>query len=268
MLWSLSAEIAESSPWHDHDLFEFALCRGQGGRFLAENGEIPFHPARTILVPPNTPHRFVFNDGEVGRLKIMCFPPQDPPRFLSPVHVAMLDGLRGMGASVADHVGEEQWLSQLADRIVDGLGVDDAWSLQLHWSAISLLLTLHAKERHAVQDHPGFRHRDKIREIVAWIESNLEKDITIEQAASLFGLSRSLLTREFRRYTGKSFVDYYNARRVQKAAIALVTKPEPVTQVALDSGFSNLSHFHRQFKAYFGLTPAAFRRKVVEQGGL
>jgi AraC family transcriptional activator of mar-sox-rob regulon len=76
------------------------------------------------------------------------------------------------------------------------------------------------------------------------------------------------LTKEFRHYTGKSFVDYCNARRVQRAAMILVTRPESVTQVAFDSGFSNLSHFHRQFKAHFGLTPAAFRHKVVDEGGL
>ena len=39
-----------------------------------------------------------------------------------------------------------------------------------------------------------------------------------------------------------------------------------VTRVALDSGFANLSHFHRQFKAIYGLTPAAFRRQIAGVG--
>jgi AraC family transcriptional activator of mar-sox-rob regulon len=109
------------------------------------------------------------------------------------------------------------------------------------------------------------RYSGKIRDIVAWIERNLKEDLTLEQAALQFGLSRSLLTKEFRLYTGKSFVDYRNVRRVQKAAMALVGDSGSVTQAAMDCGFSNLSHFHRQFKAYFGLTPAAFRRRVIEE---
>lgn len=268
MLWSLSAEIAESSPWHDHDIFEFALCRAHGGRLLTGDGDITFQPARTILVPPNTPHRFLLNDHEVGHLKIVCIPPGDLPRFLSPAHVAMLDGLRSIGVSVADHPGQAPWLDQLAELIADGLGAEDTRAQQLHWSTMSLFLSLHARERHTAQDHPSFRHKAKIRDVVAWIEDNLEKTLTIQQASCLFGLSRSLLTREFRHYTGKSFVDYCNLRRVQKAALSLVTGARSVTQVAFDNGFSNLSHFHRQFKAHFGLTPAAFRRKVVEDGGI
>jgi AraC family transcriptional activator of mar-sox-rob regulon len=268
MLWSLSAEIAESSPWHEHDIFEFALCQGQSGRFLTESGVIELRPARTVLVPPNTPHRFVLETGEVGRLKIVCVPPKDLPSFLSPIHIAMLDGLRGSGVSVADHPGQESWLGQLGNLITDGLAVEDVRDQQLHWSAISLLLALHVKERYAARDQPNFRHKAKIRDVVTWIEGNLEKDLTIQLATSVCGLSRSVLTKEFRHYTGKSFVDYCNARRVQRAAMILVTRPESVTQVAFDSGFSNLSHFHRQFKAHFGLTPAAFRHKVVDEGGL
>jgi AraC family transcriptional activator of mar-sox-rob regulon len=268
MLWSLSAEVAVSSPWHEHDIFEFALCRDQGGRLLAGGGEIELRPARTILIPPNTPHRFLFGETEIGRLKIVCVPPKDLPRFFSPTQVAMLDGLRGIGVSVADHPGQELWLGQLSDLISDGLGIDDERAQHLNWSAVGLILALHAKERQGIKDQTSARHRAKIHDVVAWVEGHLSEELTIDQATSLFGLSRSVLTKEFRHFTGKSFVDYCNIRRVQKAAMTLVTRSDSVTEVALESGFSNLSHFHRQFKAHFGLTPAAFRRKIVEEGGL
>ncbi len=152
------------------------------------------------------------------------------------------------------------------EKIQIAIGGDDLRSEQLSWSAVNLLLALHAKAQRAAADHVGQRYSAKIHEVVAWVEDNLAEDLTIEQAAGQFGLSRSLLTREFRLYTGRSFVDYRNIRRVQKAAMALISRSGSVTQAALDSGFVNLSHFHRQFKAYFGLTPAAFRRRVIEEG--
>ena len=268
MLWSLSAELAESSPRHQHGIFEFVLCRGSGGKLFADNGEIEFRSSRTILVPPNTPHRFAFTAGEIGRLKIVCAPPEDLPRFLSPTQVAMVDGLYAAGITVADHPDQELWLSQLSEMITDGFGNDDVRTEQLNWSAVNLLLAMHAQARHLVQDHSINHHRGRIHEVVAWIENNLKDDLTIDQAACQFGLSRSLLTKQFRLFTGMSFVDFCNVRRVQKAATILVTESGSVTQAALESGFSNLSHFHRQFKMYFGLTPAAFRRKVAEDGGL
>jgi AraC family transcriptional activator of mar-sox-rob regulon len=267
MLWSLSAEITESAPRHQHKLFEFALCRDWGGRLVAGPAEIELRPARTILIPPDTVHNFDFKAGEVGRLKIVCIPPSDLPRFLSPMQVVMIDRLCRSGVSVADYAGQELWFDQLSDLIVDGFGNDDMRTEQLSWSTVTLLLALHAKAQHAATDHSAQRYTAKLRDIVAWIEENLKEDLTIEQAASRFGLSRSLLTKEFRHYTGKSFVDYRNTRRVQRAAMALVSESNSVTEVALEGGFSNLSHFHRQFKAYFGLTPAAFRRKLIEERG-
>jgi AraC family transcriptional activator of mar-sox-rob regulon len=268
MLWSINAEIVESREWHDHDVFQFILCRDRNGRMLTAEGEIPFAPAKTILIPPNAAHRLVVKAGKVSHLKIVCFPPSDLVRFLSPIHVAMLDGLAKIGVSAAEHVHQEQWLRNLGESFIDGFGVDDVWVQRMHWGAIGLLLTLHAKEQHVASKHNALRHRSKIKDIVAWIEDNATKNITIEQAARKFSISRSLLTREFRGYTGKSFVEYCNSRRVQKAAVALVTRDDSVTQVALDNGFSNLSHFHRQFKAHFGMTPAAFRRKILEEGDL
>ncbi len=80
-------------------------------------------------------------------------------------------------------------------------------------------------------------------------------------------MSRSLFTREFRRHTGMSFVEHCNTRRVEKAALLLSTTVLNITEVAFGSGFSNLSHFHRQFNANYGLTPRAFRRKMTEEGG-
>ena len=267
MLWSLSTELTESAPRHQHKLFEFALCRDWGGRLVAGQVEIELRPARTILIPPDTAHNFIFKAGEVGRLKIVCIPPSDLPRFLSPMQAVMIERLCRSGISVADFTDQEQWFSQLSNLIVDGFGNDDMRTEQLNWSTVTLLLALHAKSQHLATNLSAQRYTSKVREIVDWMEKNLKDDLTIEQAASLFGLSRSLLTKEFRHYTGKSFVDYRNTRRVQRAALALVSDSCSVTEVALESGFANLSHFHRQFKSYFGLTPAAFRRKLIEERG-
>jgi AraC-like DNA-binding protein len=266
MLWSLSTKIVESSDWHEHDMFQFVLCLGDNGRMMTESAEIAFASARTILIPPGALHRFVVEPGEVGRLRLVCFPSNDLFRYLSPLHIAMLDGLARSGVSTADHGEQAAWISHLSDSIIEGFNIEDVWAQRTQWGAIGLLLTLHAKEQDVAYGQPYLRHKAKIKEIVSWIEDNLAENITLEQISDEFGISRSLLTREFRSYTGKSLVEYCNARRVQKAAIALATTEDSIIKVALDSGFANLSHFHRQFKSQFGITPAAFRRKIAEEG--
>ena len=49
MLWSFSTQVAEPSPWHDHDIIEFLLCLGTGGRLVTTDGDVAFQPARDVL---------------------------------------------------------------------------------------------------------------------------------------------------------------------------------------------------------------------------
>jgi AraC-like DNA-binding protein len=99
MLWSLNTKVTQSSDWHEHDRFQFILCRGESGRMLTKDEEIAFSPLRTILIPPATLHRFVVEPGEAGDLKMMCFLSNDLPKNLSPLHIAMLEGLASNGVS-------------------------------------------------------------------------------------------------------------------------------------------------------------------------
>jgi AraC family transcriptional activator of mar-sox-rob regulon len=125
-----------------------------------------------------------------------------------------------------------------------------------------VLLAVHGKAQKSTSNQDGQKYRQKILEIVKWVDTQLHATTSLEALAEQFGMSRSLLTREFRRYTGKSFIDYCNSRRVEKAALILASSKESITRIALESGFSNLSHFHRQFKSIYGLTPAVFRRQI------
>jgi AraC-like DNA-binding protein len=111
------------------------------------------------------------------------------------------------------------------------------------------------------------KYQHKMQQVASWIESHLQENLGLDQAAAEFGLSRSLFSREFHRHTGMSFVEHCNIRRIEKAALVLSSTDLNITEVAFGSGFSNLSHFHRQFKANYGLTPGAFRRKMIEEGG-
>jgi len=266
MLWSLSARVGEATAWHRHEVCEFIFCRGGQGRLEAEERSIEFLPGRTLFVAPGVRHRYDFDSGDAADLKLLCLHPQDMATFLSPAQNAALESLKSAGVSHADHGAAADRLWALAAMVPDGFDISDARELRLVWSVIGLLLAMHGKALAETDDPADSRYRQKIEDIRAWLDDRLDEAPSLEVVAARFGLSRSLLTREFRRHTGKSFIDYCNGRRIEKAARILVTTGEPVTRVALDSGFANLSHFHRQFKAIYGLTPAAFRRQIAGVG--
>ena len=77
--------------------------------------------------------------------------------------------------------------------------------------------------------------------------------------ASLLGFSESYFMSFFRRSVGMSCIRYINEVRIRKAAEALENTARPVMEIAMDSGFDNVSYFNLQFRRRFGMTPREFR---------
>lgn len=102
----------------------------------------------------------------------------------------------------------------------------------------------------------------------AWLESvrllldaRYADPLTLDGMAEHAGVSPEHLCRRFKRYAGVTPIAYLTARRVQAAMWALRTSDEPVLRIALASGFNDLSHFNRTFKASVGQTPTGYRKR-------
>ncbi len=80
--------------------------------------------------------------------------------------------------------------------------------------------------------------------------------------AKLAGRSAEHVARETRRLLGKTPTEIVNDARMIHAAARLAQSSDKITDVALDCGFVNLSHFYRIFRRRFGLTPHAYRTRA------
>ncbi|NUN93740.1 MAG: AraC family transcriptional regulator [Verrucomicrobiae bacterium] len=80
--------------------------------------------------------------------------------------------------------------------------------------------------------------------------------------AKLAGRSAEHVARETRRLLGKTPTEIVNDARMTHAAARLAQSSDKITDVALDCGFVNLSHFYRIFRRRFGLTPHAYRART------
>ncbi len=86
------------------------------------------------------------------------------------------------------------------------------------------------------------------------IESNLAKNITLQEIAQEVGLTHFYLTRIFKQAIGLSLHQYQTLRRVQLARAKIIRGQHPA-QVATETGFYDQSHLIRQYKAVYGFTP-------------
>lgn len=79
------------------------------------------------------------------------------------------------------------------------------------------------------------------------------------ELASQVGMTSAGFSRFFHRMVGRGYVDYVNAWRVSLACRELLQRQLPVTQIAFDCGFTNLSNFNRRFIQYKRMTPREYR---------
>jgi AraC family cel operon transcriptional repressor len=85
---------------------------------------------------------------------------------------------------------------------------------------------------------------------------------------ALTGKAHPHVSRTMKVHTGQTPVQYINDLRMGHAARALAGSNDPLSEIADEIGLPNLSHFHKVFRAKYGITPAQYRthkqRQVVQ----
>jgi AraC family transcriptional regulator len=148
---------------------------------------------------------------------------------------------------------------QMLEKEVDGGGFGE----RLYVDAIRTQIVIHVLRHYAnVSFRPlesgsletHLRHR-----ISEFVDENLSESLTLDELASLAGLSPYHFSRKFKSSFGMPPHAFVVARRVAKAKRLLCDKRLPLKVVAADCGFADQSHFNRIFRRYTGTTPSQFR---------
>lgn len=105
----------------------------------------------------------------------------------------------------------------------------------------------------------------RLLNIVELIETNLAEPLSVEELANAVGWSRWQLQRTFRSKFDYSISTYYRKRRISHAAIALISTPCSILEIALSCGFENQQSFSRAFAQSFGLAPGKYRTRRTLQ---
>lgn len=95
-----------------------------------------------------------------------------------------------------------------------------------------------------------------------FIDENYAKNITVSDVADRVMLSESWFIRQFKRRTGKNFVDYLNEVRITKAAMLLKSTNLSVNDVFEAVGYKSRNHFYVQFKKYMECSPQEYRKNL------
>ncbi|GAK03867.1 DNA-binding response regulator, AraC family [Geomicrobium sp. JCM 19037] len=103
-----------------------------------------------------------------------------------------------------------------------------------------------------------FQHVDMDR-ILNDIDNHYTHSITLNELADKYVLSSSYLSRVFKQYTGRNYVDYITEKRMNKATKLLKETTLRPSEIAYQSGYSDPRYFSQLFKKQMGTTPSNYR---------
>ncbi|MEM1443223.1 MAG: AraC family transcriptional regulator [Verrucomicrobiota bacterium] len=112
---------------------------------------------------------------------------------------------------------------------------------------------------------PSLKDRDisRLGEVLSFLQQNKTRQVTLEETAVVAKMSPKSFCRFFKANTGKTLVEYLHELRIGEACRRLLETEDPISEIAFDSGFQNLSHFNRRFRALKGTTPRNFRNQFT-----
>lgn len=97
-----------------------------------------------------------------------------------------------------------------------------------------------------------------------FLGTHFQDEISLSQLAKEAYISASHLSFLFKRDVGVPFKTILAAVRIEKARqLLLDNRQQSITEICLDAGFGDLSHFERTFKRLVGTTPRHFRRQAT-----
>lgn len=110
----------------------------------------------------------------------------------------------------------------------------------------------------ADQAHPS--HDNRIERTLAFIDSNLDQSLNIEQLAAVAAMSRYHFQRFFKAAVGISVTRYVKGKRLKRACYQLAFhRYKPITDIAFDAQYGSPEAFSKAFANSFGVSPRQFR---------
>ncbi len=126
---------------------------------------------------------------------------------------------------------------------------------------LQMLIVL--RENHTVTEKQQTIKSSKYKTIknsVLFIRENFNRQMTLEEIAKTVFIDKYSLSREFKKITGQTVIEYINAFRCNKA-IEFIKEGYCIADAARMCGFNNMSFFTKTFKKQFGKLPKEYKSK-------
>ncbi|MBQ7336306.1 MAG: AraC family transcriptional regulator [Clostridia bacterium] len=255
-----SSEIPNTAEFerHCHTKYEIIYILQGEGKYIVEGCEYPLHPHALLLMRPYEYHYVCPDRNRAYERIVIYFEENTLPDAIK--NCPSIHGKQGNYYSLTDS-------SSPLRSAFEALSAIDALSehgtkhtpeaealLQATVAQIILLLTLETPAPPSTEDSAVVRH------IIEYLNLHLTEEISLDNLAKEFFVSKYHLCRMFHQQTGASIFTYFNTKRIALAR-KMLADGENATAVALRLGFRDYSTFYRAYRKQTGESPV--RKKQI-----
>jgi AraC-like DNA-binding protein len=251
--------------WHFHPEFELTFIeKGMGARHVGRS-IMAFGDGDFCLLGGNLPHAYRADPGgkSGARWTVMHFIPEawGDVFWTLPQNWQVRQLLSQAGHGIKFEGPESEPCAQLLRSLVAPSSQDVPMAI---WIELFNRLA-RIRKRRLLNPADCTRHDNgvidpRFRKILAWVEAQADSDTLTQRAAARHsGMSAPAFSRFFGQHLGRPFHLYVNEVRIARACARLARSDTPISEIAFQSGFGNLSNFNRRFREIAGCTPRQYR---------
>lgn len=259
---------------HIHTAVEILYILHGDFRVTIDETEHVAHPGDTVLIRSNAIHQICSLQDSACSYYVVKL----KPAFILDISSQKFGASYLLSLSLQNKNDKNLWTNEQCQKnrvaaIMDRLKRESEQSdycsdIAIKICAAELLLALlrdidQAKSASAV---PHVYHKDLARRIydaTVFINKHYPEDINAQECSRYVHLSYSYFSRNFKRLTGKTFTDYLNIVRINRAEKALASSQKSISEIAADCGFNTVSYFISKFREKKGITPSAYREQTL-----
>lgn len=231
-----------SFPVHLHQCFEIIVILSGEMKITVEKDTYMLRKNEGLLIFPNQIHSLESSESE----HVLC--------IFSPKLV------QAYATSVAGRVPLDNKFNVPKDYIerMFSLGIDSTTTEKK--GVLYSLCAQFDKSREYVKRRK--ENENLLLKIFSFVEEEFEGDCSLVNLSEKIGYDYSYISRFFKRVVGISFNSYVNYYRLSHACYLMENTNLPILKCSLESGFTSLRSFNRNFKEYFNVTPAEYRKNL------
>ena len=245
---------------HAHNFYEVDIYVDGNICYIADKQE--FSPVRDniIVIPPGCQHTARMLDNGAYERYVFYFDPELLD-FLGAGYFSEVFRYREASCLSVVHNKRAEFY-YLRERLMDVLHSEDTEDAAAHALCYAVQLLLLVSNDTKVNHKSIAEIPQKVLDVKHYVDHNFQTINTTAEIATHFFYSREYVSRLFKRYLNTTVADYVLQRRISYSQ-SLILSGLPLIDVCFQSGFGSISTFIRAFRGIMGMTPSAYRKKVL-----